>query len=209
MPAEEEHYLDNSGPLRFAADTGEEPSPLAAAGGRKVAVGIAGLLAVALVGLLIGISTLGGGDEDPQANPVARPTSSAPAGDATPAAAAVRKLAVKDVRIIDPDSQKRDELERRRQDHRRRRGQGLGHRHLHGGQVRQPEEGHGGLDRPRRAAHRQVGAGGALGDRRVRRAPHRHHRTAVQSSSGDKQMVQDYKTRAPSGSRSRTTTAPQ
>ncbi|WP_088950787.1 protein kinase family protein [Micromonospora zamorensis] len=110
VPAEEEHYLDNSGPLRFAADTEEEPSPLAAAGGRKVAVGIAGLLAVALVGLLIGISTLGDGDKDPQANQPPAPTSSAPAGDATPAATAVRKLAVKGVRIVDPDSQKRDEL---------------------------------------------------------------------------------------------------
>ncbi|PYC68881.1 serine/threonine protein kinase [Micromonospora arborensis] len=107
VPAEEEHYLENSGPLRFAAETGEEPSPLAAAGGRKVAVGIAGLLAVALVGLLIGISTLG--DKDPQASQSPTPSSSAPAGDATPAAVAVRKLPVKDVRIIDPDG-KRDEL---------------------------------------------------------------------------------------------------
>ncbi|MEU4475911.1 protein kinase family protein [Micromonospora sp. NPDC023888] len=108
VPAEEEHYLENSGPLRFAADTGEEPSPLAAAGGRKVAVGIAGLLAVALVGLLIGISTLG--DKDPQTGQGPAPSSSAPATDATPAAATVRKLPVKDVRIIDPDSQVRDEL---------------------------------------------------------------------------------------------------
>ena len=65
VPADE-HYLDRRGPLRFTADTEEEPSPLAAAGGRKVAVGIAGLLAVALVGLLIGISALGGDDKDPQ-----------------------------------------------------------------------------------------------------------------------------------------------
>ncbi|KAB1928045.1 protein kinase family protein [Micromonospora noduli] len=111
VPAEDEHYLDNSGPLRFAAETGEEPSPLAAAGGRKVAVGIAGLLAVALVGLLIGIIALGGDDKDPQSNPVAAPTSSAPAGDATPAAATARKLTVKDVRIIDPDSKDRSEVD--------------------------------------------------------------------------------------------------
>ncbi|WP_406073776.1 protein kinase family protein [Micromonospora sp. NBC_01638] len=110
VPAEEEHYLDNSGPLRFAADTEEEPSPLAAAGGRKVAVGIAGLLAVALVGLLIGISALNGKDKDQQANQGPAPTSSAPAGDATPAAVVVRKLPVKSVRIIDPDSKLRDEL---------------------------------------------------------------------------------------------------
>ncbi|MGC5285710.1 protein kinase family protein [Micromonospora sp. DT231] len=108
VPAEEEHYLENSGPLRFAADTGEEPSPLAAAGGRKVAVGIAGLLAVALVGLLIGISTLG--DKDPQASQSPAPSASAPANDATPAAVAVRKLPVKGVRIIDPDSKNRSEV---------------------------------------------------------------------------------------------------
>ncbi|MGC4797639.1 protein kinase family protein [Micromonospora saelicesensis] len=110
VPAEDEHYLDNSGPLRFAAETGEEPSPLAAAGGRKVAFGIASLLAVALVGLLIGIIALGGDDEDPQPTPAAAPTSSAPAGDATPAAATARKLTVKNVRIIDPDSSNRSEV---------------------------------------------------------------------------------------------------
>ncbi|WP_406077855.1 protein kinase family protein [Micromonospora sp. NBC_00858] len=110
VPAEEEHYLDNSGPLRFAADTEEEPSPLAAAGGRKVAVGIAGLLAVALVGLLIGISALGD-DKEPQNNAAATPTSTAPAGETTPAAATVRKLTVKGVRIIDPDSKNRSEVD--------------------------------------------------------------------------------------------------
>ncbi len=109
VPAEDEHYLENSGPLRFAADTEEEPSPLAAAGGRKVAVGIAGLLAVALVGLLIGISALNGDDKKPQNNPAAAPTSNAPAGEATPAAVTLRNLRVQTVRIIDPDG-KRDEL---------------------------------------------------------------------------------------------------
>ncbi|MEH1164916.1 protein kinase family protein [Micromonospora sp. CPCC 205539] len=109
VPADE-HYLDNSGPLRFAADVEDEPSPLAAAGGRKVAIGIAGLLAVALVGLLIGISALGGGDKDPKNSAAATPSSSAPAGGATQAAATVRNLPVQGIRIIDPDSTKRDEL---------------------------------------------------------------------------------------------------
>ncbi|MFC4149259.1 protein kinase family protein [Micromonospora mangrovi] len=110
IPADE-HFLAQAGPLRFSADTDEEPSPLAAAGGRKVALGIAGLLAVALVGLLIGISALGGGDDkDPKTEPVARPSNSAPAGDTT-SAAPIRKLAVEDVRIIDPDSKVRDELD--------------------------------------------------------------------------------------------------
>ncbi|MFF5172349.1 protein kinase family protein [Micromonospora sp. NPDC000089] len=106
----EDHFLDHGGPLRFTADPGDEPSPLAGAGGRKVAIGIAGLLAVALVGLLIGISTLGGDDKTPKTEPVARPSASAPAAGDTPPAPAVRPLPIQDVRIIDPDSSKRDEL---------------------------------------------------------------------------------------------------
>lgn len=106
----DDHFLEQPGPLRFTADTGEEPSPLASTGGRKVALGIAGLLAVALVGLLIGISALGG-DKDPKQEPVARPSSSAPAaGDASQAPAVIRQLHIEDVRIIDPDSKTRDEL---------------------------------------------------------------------------------------------------
>ncbi|MFJ6199554.1 protein kinase family protein [Micromonospora sp. NPDC092111] len=104
----EDHFLDQTGTIRFTADGVEDHSPLAAAGGRKVAIGIASLLAVALVGLLIGISALGG-DDSPETQPVARPSTSAPAGDATPAPA-VRKLQIEDIRIIDPDSRKRNEL---------------------------------------------------------------------------------------------------
>ncbi|MBO4159451.1 protein kinase family protein [Micromonospora antibiotica] len=107
IPAED-HFLDQTGTIRFTADGVEDRSPLAAAGGRKVAIGIAGLLAVALIGLLIGINTLGG-DDDPQTEPVARPSASTPAGDATPAPA-VRKLNIQDIRIIDPDSRQRNEL---------------------------------------------------------------------------------------------------
>ncbi|MEU4771059.1 protein kinase family protein [Micromonospora sp. NPDC023644] len=110
VPADEQ-FLDNGGPLRFTPDTGEEPSPLAAAGGRKVAIGIAGLLAVALVGLLIGITALRGGDDGPQTNPVAAPSSNAPGGDATPAAVTAGPLKISAARIIDPDSKSRDELE--------------------------------------------------------------------------------------------------
>ncbi|MEU7571653.1 MULTISPECIES: protein kinase family protein [unclassified Micromonospora] len=110
IPADEQ-FLEQAGPLRFTADPGEEPSsPLAAAGGRKVALGIAGLLVVALVGLLVGISVLGGGDDDAK-EPVAQPTNSAPAtGGSTEAAAPVRKLTVSDVRIIDPESGDRAEV---------------------------------------------------------------------------------------------------
>ncbi|MEO3781226.1 protein kinase [Micromonospora sp. B11E3] len=109
IPVEDDQYLEPTGPLQFAAETGEEPSPLASVGGRKVAIGIAGLLAIALVGLLIGISALGGDDKGPQTEPVARPATSAPATEA-PAPTEPRKLNVSEVRIVDPDSRQRNEL---------------------------------------------------------------------------------------------------
>ncbi|MER5457348.1 protein kinase family protein [Micromonospora sp. NPDC002389] len=109
VPADDD-YLDNSGPLRFAAESGDEPSPLAAAGGRKVALGIAGVLVVALVGLLVGISALGGDDDSPQTDPVAAPTSSAPVSEEPPPPAAVRDLQISAARIIDPDSNDRSEV---------------------------------------------------------------------------------------------------
>jgi hypothetical protein len=111
IPIEEDQYLESTGPLRFAAETGDEPSPLASIGGRKEAFGIAGLLAVALVGLLIGISSFfSGGDETPQTSPVAQPS---PSGQSStpPPAAEPRKLNITDVRIIDPDSKNRTELD--------------------------------------------------------------------------------------------------
>ncbi|MFI7072792.1 protein kinase family protein [Micromonospora sediminicola] len=109
IPADEQ-FLEQAGPLRFTADPGEEPSPLAAAGGRRVAMGIAGLLAVALIGLLIGVNALGGGD-DGDKEPVAQPSSSAPAGGgSSEAAPPVRKLTIQDVRVIDPDSNDRAEV---------------------------------------------------------------------------------------------------
>ncbi|MFI7219245.1 protein kinase family protein [Micromonospora maritima] len=109
IPADEQ-FLEQAGPLRFTADPGEEPSPLAAAGGRRVALGIAGLLAVALIGLLIGVNALGGGD-DGDKEPVAQPSSSAPAtGGSNEVAAPVRKLTIQDVRVIDPDSGDRAEV---------------------------------------------------------------------------------------------------
>ncbi|MDG4804029.1 protein kinase family protein [Micromonospora sp. WMMD980] len=112
IPADEQ-FLEQAGPLRFTAEPGEEPSPLAAAGGRKVALGVAGLLAVALVGLFIGINVLGGGDDGGK-EPVSQPSSSAPSagdgGSEPEPPAAARKLNVQDVRIIDPKSKDRAEV---------------------------------------------------------------------------------------------------
>ncbi|SCE70258.1 Serine/threonine protein kinase [Micromonospora viridifaciens] len=107
VPADD-HFLEPAGPLLFTADTGEEPSPLAAAGGRKVALGIAGLLAVALVGLLVGISVLGD-DKGAKPEQAANPATGAPSsGESAPAAAPVRKLTIQDVRIIDPQGDRRE-----------------------------------------------------------------------------------------------------
>ena len=75
IPAED-HFLDQTGTSGSPPTRVEDRSPLAAAGGRKVAIGIAGLLAVALVGLLIGITTLGG--DDPETEPVGPPPPPAP-----------------------------------------------------------------------------------------------------------------------------------
>ncbi|MCN0153236.1 protein kinase family protein [Salinispora arenicola] len=110
VPADE-HYLDSNGPLRFTAETGDEPSPLAVAGGRKVAIGIASILAVALVGLLIGISVLsGGGDGEQNPATAAVPTPSATAGDEPPPAATVGELKISAAKIVDPDSRDRVEV---------------------------------------------------------------------------------------------------
>lgn len=111
--AAEEQYLDEVGSLRFAAVEEETAIPPKAAG-RKIAVGVAGLLAIAVAGLFFGISALGNnGHSDPGAG------SSAPAGLATPGAegatpAAQPKeipLSQNQVRVVDPDG-KRDEFDK-------------------------------------------------------------------------------------------------
>jgi len=110
IPADE-HFLESNGPLRFTAETGDEPSPLAAAGGRKFAVGIASLLAVALVGLLIGISVLSkGGDSERNPATAAAPSANATAGEDPPATAAAEPPKISAAKIIDPDSGDRVEV---------------------------------------------------------------------------------------------------
>ncbi|WDZ86014.1 protein kinase family protein [Micromonospora cathayae] len=112
VPADEQ-YLDQAGPLRFTADGDDERTPLSPTGGRKVIFGIAGLLAVALVGLLVGIGTLWSGGDDSPTGQASDPTPPAATDDApTPAPAAVRtlKLGADQVRVIDPDSKSRDEF---------------------------------------------------------------------------------------------------
>ena len=105
--AAEEQYLD-TGPLRFASgdEAGRDLPP--AAGGRKMLIGVVGLLTIALVGLLVGINALIGDDGDSEAGPLATPGASTPAGDAGEPGAPTTKpeqvaLAPEQVRVIDPD----------------------------------------------------------------------------------------------------------
>ncbi|MFD0974994.1 protein kinase family protein [Plantactinospora endophytica] len=106
--AAEEHYLD-SGPLRFTS--GDDGGPdLPTPGNRKMLIGIAALLVIALVGLSLGINALvGNGDStDGQAGPTpstGTSTQPAVAGDPEPPAATPRKVNLKgnQVRVIDPD----------------------------------------------------------------------------------------------------------
>ncbi|MFC6019116.1 protein kinase family protein [Plantactinospora solaniradicis] len=104
--AAEEQYLD-SGPLRFTS--GDEAGPdLPATGGRRMLIGVAALLVVALVGLLLGINALVGGDPaDDHAGSTPTPdatTQPAAAGDPDPPTTKPQKVAIKgdQVRVIDP-----------------------------------------------------------------------------------------------------------
>ncbi|MBE1486098.1 protein kinase family protein [Plantactinospora soyae] len=104
--AAEEQYLD-SGPLRFTS--GDDGGPdLPATGGRRMLIGVAALLVVALVGLILGINALvGGSPADDQAGPTPTAGTSnepAAAGDPDPPLAKPQKVALKgsQVRVIDP-----------------------------------------------------------------------------------------------------------
>lgn len=106
--AGDEHYFEEAaaGPLRFSP--AEEVSEVPRTNRRKVAVGIAGLLAVATAGLLLGISVLTDDDDPgPPSNVGAgvNATVSPGADPSTPAAAAKPtpiNLGPDQVRIVDP-----------------------------------------------------------------------------------------------------------
>jgi hypothetical protein len=115
--ASEEQYLDEVGPLRFAS-VEDDGARLSAGSRRKVIAGVAGLLVIALAGLIIGINALAGGtNKDParfeaNANGGGSPTPTAPDVSDSPAAPPPQVVALDgdQVRIVDPDSGKRDEL---------------------------------------------------------------------------------------------------
>jgi hypothetical protein len=108
----EEHFFDDTGPLRFHGDVEaeveeapEHPRP----GARKIAVGVAGLLVIAVAGTVFGLRALAG-DGDDAGRPTGPDAVAAPTTD--PAAVAGPKpitLTADQVRVVDPNGE-RDEL---------------------------------------------------------------------------------------------------
>jgi hypothetical protein len=103
----ESPFFEDAVPLRFTEEAPpESPTPV----GRKIALGVAGLLAIAVAGLLVGTQALSGGDNAPSPGR----TSGGNAAPATPdgggAAAQPVALTPVNVRVVDPDG-KRDELD--------------------------------------------------------------------------------------------------
>jgi eukaryotic-like serine/threonine-protein kinase len=123
--AGDEPYYEEAGPLRFLSGPRAEAGAAVDPGGarsepqratiRKIAAGVAGLLAIAIAGLLFGISALGDGDGD---NTAAPPTNApATAGSDPTAGSAVAgkpqnfPLNANQVRIVDPPDGERNELD--------------------------------------------------------------------------------------------------
>jgi eukaryotic-like serine/threonine-protein kinase len=101
--AAEERFFDDNGPLRF---TGEERAEPARPAGRKIAIGIAAVAAVSLVAVLILVPLLNGGGDGggSEARGGTQPAGAgaSPAGEAPPDGPATGKLAVAQVRVVEP-----------------------------------------------------------------------------------------------------------
>ncbi|HEY8474415.1 MAG TPA: protein kinase family protein [Natronosporangium sp.] len=107
--AEPEPPVSGAGPIRFTA---AEPAPTRPSG-RKIALGLAGLLVVGMVGLLVGLNWLTS-DDDPGLTPSnagGEPTESpAPAGPPTGEPQPI-ELDPSQIRIVDPPPGDRTELD--------------------------------------------------------------------------------------------------
>jgi hypothetical protein len=114
--AQEEHFFDDTGPLRYPGEAGTEPYETPSdprSGSRRIAIVMAGLVVVVIVSTLFALSLFVGGDQN-------RPTAQTPGGtDATapgtsaPGAAAAPKpipIGAEQVRVVDPNGA-RDELD--------------------------------------------------------------------------------------------------
>jgi eukaryotic-like serine/threonine-protein kinase len=102
--AEDERYLDAEvGPLRFTSADGPAEAPPSTR--RKVAIGVAALLAVAGAGILLGITVLRDTGTDSPAAGAGTAVTAPATGASTPAAAAPTplRLTSAQVRIVDPD----------------------------------------------------------------------------------------------------------
>jgi hypothetical protein len=121
--AAEEQYYEDAGPLRLLSATREvasnpipggplEPPRTAV---RKIAAGVAGLLAIAVAGLLFGISALANGDSDDPTTPTSTSAGAAPGGNSTDGAAAPKPqnfaLSADQVRVVDPPDGDRSGLD--------------------------------------------------------------------------------------------------
>jgi hypothetical protein len=112
----EEHFFDDTGPLRYPGEhsTDADEAPAAPApGNRRIVMALAGLVVIAIVGTLLGLSLLtGDGDKDQVAGPPDPKGSSAPSASAPPVAAAPKPIPLtgQQVRVVDPGGA-RDELE--------------------------------------------------------------------------------------------------
>jgi eukaryotic-like serine/threonine-protein kinase len=99
--AAEEQYLEEVGPLRFT-QSGDEQSPdQPQTAARKIAVGVAALLAIAVIGLMLGISALGGDPENRPAVEAGTDQGDAAAPGAIPNPQPF-KLTKDQIRVVDP-----------------------------------------------------------------------------------------------------------
>ncbi|HYN93119.1 MAG TPA: protein kinase family protein [Pilimelia sp.] len=108
----DERFFDDAGPLRFAGEETEHAPERSRPAGPKLAVGIAVLLVVGIVGTILGLRAVAGTSESPNvANP--DPPASTPADGSGDGAAADPKpisISADRVRIVDPGGS-RSELE--------------------------------------------------------------------------------------------------
>jgi hypothetical protein len=113
----DDHFFDDTGPLRYPGESGGDVDEVPAHprdGSRRIAVALAGLVVLALVGTLVGLSLFagdgdgGGPTPGSDAGPGASATAEAPPDEA---AADPRPIALdaEQVRVVDPNG-KRDEL---------------------------------------------------------------------------------------------------